>query len=176
MIDLYKYTDNEIKQILESICIVCDTREKENKHILDVFDKRGIAYVNRCLPCGDYSVEIPKNPELGILKDLDFSNKIIIERKGCLDELAKNYTKERDRLKKEFSIAPKNKVMIIENANYTDLLSGNYKSEYNSKAFWASIHSFWHEFNLPVFFIKDPKYSAAFIYGYFYYYLRGIIK
>ena len=129
MIDLYKYTEKEQKQILDSMRIVYDSKEKENSHILTTLEKSGISYVKRGLPYGDYSVEIPANEELGIFKDLDFSNKIVIERKNSLEELSGCFTETRDRLKKEFASAPEHKIMLIENASYTDMVSGNYNTK-----------------------------------------------
>ena len=38
-INNYYYTDKEIKAILDSIIIIIDTRENDNKHIIDYFDK-----------------------------------------------------------------------------------------------------------------------------------------
>lgn len=128
------------------------------------------------LKYGDYSFYIPADESLGINRDLYFNNKIIIERKNSLEEISSCFTESRDRLKKEFALAPENKVMMIENASYIDMINGNYKTKYDAKSFWASYHSFWHEFNLPIMFIPDNKYSGVFIKGYFYYFLRGLLK
>ena len=158
--------------------ILVDTREHEGKHdhILNYFDANKIQWTKNKLDYGDYSVLLPKNVELGILRDLDFSSRIVIERKANLDEFASNVTKERERIKKEFAQAPANKVLLIENGSYVDMINGKYTSQYSAKSYYGTIHSFWHEYNLPVFFMPDKRYSGAFIYGYLYYYLRGLIK
>lgn len=158
--------------------IVCDTREHDGKndHILKYFDDKKVHWIKRKIEFGDYTAMIPANPELGIFRDLWFDREIIIERKANLDEMAINVTKERDRIKKEFSQAPKNKVLMIENASYADMVNGNYRSDYSPKSYYGTIHSFWHEYGLPVVFMPDPAYSGMFIRGYLQYYIRGIIK
>ena len=119
---------------------------------------------------------VPSNPDLGIMRDLYFDKEIVIERKASLDEYAGNISKERERIKKEFSQAPPHKILLIENASYPDMVDGKYRSQYSAKSYCGTVFSFWHEFNMPVFFMPDIKYTGHFIISYFYYYLRGIIK
>ena len=178
MLQLYRYTDKEIDTLLKSMVYLYDTREHDgkNQHILDVWDKLGIEYKKKKLDYCDYSFLVPANPDLGILRDLDFSHHVAVERKASLDELAGNISKERDRIQKEFALAPKNKVLLIENATYDDMLHGNYSSNYNNKSFWATLHSFWHEYNVPFVFMPNPRNSAMFIRGYFQYWLRNYLK
>ena len=172
----YRYTDKEIEEIIKSMVILVDTREKKMDHITEYFDKAKIPYKKKALPYGDYSFLVPQNESLSIPRDLVFYNDIVIERKGSLEELSGNLTKERDRLEKELALAPKNKVLIIENANYSDVVNGNYKTEYNNKSYWASLHSLWHRYNIPMFFLPDHNYTGFFIRGYFCYYLRSLLK
>ena len=156
--------------------IICDTREQKNEHITNYFDKKNIPWIQRKLDFADYSFYIPQNHDLGIMKDLWFDKECVIERKNSLEEISSCFTESRNNLKEEFTLAPKTKTMIIENASYMDMVYGNYNTDYNPKSFWASYHSFWHEFNLPIIFIPEKKFSGMFIRGYFYYYLRGLIK
>lgn len=158
--------------------ILVDTREKDgkNSHILNYFNSKGIHWKKMKLDYGDYSFMVPSDESLGITRDLYFDKEIIIERKANLDEFANNLTKERERIKKEFALAPERKVMVIENATYADMVNGNYKSNYQAKSYYGSIHSMWHEYNIPIIFMEDAKYTGMFIRGYFQYYLRGIIK
>ena len=178
MFELYHYTQKEIDEILKSITILVDTREHDgkNSHILNYFEGRGISWKKCKLDFGDYSVMIPTNKELNIDRDLYFDKQIMVERKNSLDEIINNIKSERDRIKKEFALAPKNKIILIENANYGDLVDGNYRSEYAPKSFNGTIFSFWHEFNIPVVFMPNPKYTGLFIKSYFQYYIRNIIK
>ena len=99
----YKYTDKEVEEIIKSMIILVDTREKKMDHITEYFDKAKIPYKKKALPYGDYSFLVPQNESLSIPRDLVFYNDIVIERKGSLEELSGNLTKERDRLEKELA-------------------------------------------------------------------------
>lgn len=176
MIQNFKYTDKEMEELIQSMVILVDTRERKADHILEYFDKKNITYKKKALDYGDYSFMIPSNEKLSIPRDLYFMNKVVVERKASLEEISNNLTKERDRFEKELCLAPKTKVLLLENANYSDIATGNYNTQYNKKSFWASIHSFWFKYNIPIFFMPDNKWSGLFIRGYFEYYLKNYIK
>ena len=125
---------------------------------------------------GDYSFYLPKNEELGIPRDLYFTNQICIERKASLSEWASNLVEDRQAVKKKFTLAPDHKILLIENGTYADMINGNYHGNYSAKSYWSSYHSIWNEFNIPIIFMPDVKYTGNFIIGYFYYFLRDIIK
>lgn len=176
MLQYFKYTDKEVDELIKLITILVDTREKKNQHLLDYWASKGIAYKKKSLSYGDYSFMLPKQVKLNIDRDIYFDKKIVIERKGSLEELSGNLTRERDRLEKELCLAPKNKVILIEGANYSDVVTGNYDTQYNKKSYWASLHSFWHKYNIPIFFMPDIKFSGVFIRGYFEYYLKQYLR
>ena len=73
--------------------IICDTREKGNKKILEYFDKVGQDYIVSKLDAGDYM----------LYKDYT----TIIDKKDGLLELAGNlcHTKEHERIKREIAKA-----------------------------------------------------------------------
>ena len=119
---------------------------------------------------------VKSNETLGIPRDLWFDKEIIVERKANLDEVSGNLVKDRERLKREFALAPANKIMIIENGSYEDMVRGNYTSSYDPKSFYGTFHSFWHEYGLPIIFMENKSYTGMFIRGYFQYYLRNLIK
>lgn len=158
--------------------IVCDTREHDGKadHILNYFDSKKIPWIKRKLDYGDYTFMVKSNDGLGIPRDLWFDKEIIVERKANLDEVSSNLVKDRARLKREFALAPANKIMIIENGSYEDMVRGNYTSSYDPKSFYGTFHSFWHEYGLPIIFMENKSYTGMFIRGYFQYYLRNLIK
>lgn len=165
-----------MEELISSITILVDTREQKNNHILEYFDKKNIKYKKKALEYGDYSFMLPANEKLSIPRDLYFHNKICIERKASLEEISNNLTKERDRFEKELSLAPKTKVILLENASYEDVATGNYNTKYNKKSFWASLHSFWFKYDVPIFFMPNNKYSGLFIRGYFEYYLKNYLR
>lgn len=125
---------------------------------------------------GDYSCFLPANDELGIPRDYYFTNEICIERKASLSEWGGNLSADRAAIKKKFSLAPKNTILLIENGSYADMVNGNYYGNYSAKAYWSSFHSIWHEFGVPIIFMPDSRLSGLFIIGYFKYYVHNIIK
>ena len=172
----YKYTDKEMEELISSMVILIDTREKVNSHITDYFERKGITYKKKALDYGDYSFMIPANEKLGILRDLYFNATCIIERKASLEEISGNLTQGRDRFEKELCLSPKTKVLLLENSSYEDIATGNYNTKYNRKSFMASIHSFWFKYNIPIMFMPDNKYSGLFIRQYFEYFLKNYIR
>ena len=171
-------TETQRKKLLSSLTIQVDTREKvgKNDHILNFFDKKEISWVKKKLDFGDYAPLIPKNEELGIPEDISFADKIMVERKANLEEISKNLCQDNGRIYRELASAPLRKVLLIENASYTDLVNGKYDTKFAPKAFWAALLSMWHKYDIPIFFMPDKKYSGQFIYGYFYYYLNNVLK
>lgn len=177
MIERYKFTEEEQKKIISSMVIIVDTREKRNEHIIEYFDKHKINYERKTMTAGDYSFYIQANNELAIPRPIYFDKNVFIERKANLEELAGNLTSGRTRFEEEFSLNPNTKkYLLIEKANYSDLVNGNYDSKYNSKAYLGSLHSFNHRYNLEITFMPDNRYSAIYILGIFQYYLKNLIK
>lgn len=173
----YKYSETEEKELLSSVTILVDTREKVNNHIIDYFDSHNIPYKKKALGQGDYSFYVPENEHLGILRDTFFDKEIIIERKASLEELSNNLSNERARFEEELSTAKaKRKYLLIENANYSDVVAGNYNTQYNKKSYLGTLHSFNHKYDLQLVFMPDNKYSGIFIYGVMQYYLRNQIR
>jgi ERCC4-type nuclease len=62
--------------------IICDSREKKNEHIKKYFDKNNIDYIVQKMDVADYQ----------ILEN----DKLVIDRKQSLDELAKNLMNKKD--------------------------------------------------------------------------------
>lgn len=176
MINQYKYTDKQQEELLSSITIIVDTREKENKNIIDYFEKKKIRYNKKTLDYGDYSFFLPQNIELSIPRDLYFDKKIALERKMSLEELSGNFSQHRDRFEKEFGLYKGKMYLLIENSNYEDICNGNYKTEYNKKSYLGSLHSFSNRYNLSIMFMPNSQYSGLYIWATFYYYLRNLIK
>jgi len=177
VIEKYKFTESEEKELLKSMVIIVDKREKVNNHITTYFEKHKIPFINKTLSFGDYSFMVPANESLAIPRDLWFSDSIIIERKNSAEELSGNFTQSRARFEEEFAATKaKKKYLMIENCNYSDIVNSNYDTKYNSKSYLGSIHSFNHKYNLEIVFMPDNSYSPIFIYGVFQYYLRDLIR
>ena len=177
ILSYYHFTDTEKKNILNSIGLLVDTREKKNEHIISYLEKHHIPYEKKSLSSGDYSFYIAAMPEYGIDKPMYFDNEIFVERKANLDELAGNFTRNRTRFEEEFSISPaRRRYLIIENANYYDIVDESYSSSYNKKSFVGSLHSFNMRYNVQIVFMPDDKYTASYIIGLFKYYLKNLLN
>lgn len=175
MLEKYKYTDTEIKQILSSINILIDSNEKVYDHITKWFDAKKIPYTVRKLPFADYSFYIPANEKLSIPRPLYFSDEICIERKANLNEFVTNLAEDRNRIEDEFLRHKGFMQLLIEDSKYTDVFKGEWNSKYEVKSLVGSLHSFSTRYNVPFIFI-DKECTARYIYYTFYYYLRNLIK
>lgn len=179
MLNRRKYTDSEMNTLLKSMVVLVDTREHsgKNDHILDYFDKHKIAYKKMALPALDYSLMLPANPELNVPSDLYFYNDIAIERKANAEELSGNFSQNRERFNDEFSRARcKRRYLIVENCNYSDIVDNKYNTQYSSKSYLASLHSFNMKYDLQIVFMPDKSYTPIFIIGTLQYYLRYLLK
>lgn len=158
------WTDKELAEELKKLTIICDTREQD-RHVSEYFAKKKVPNITRKLDTGDYSCQ---------LGDVSFEREIVVERKHNLDEICGNFTAERERFEREFMRAKayNTKVhLIIENASWTDIFLGNYRSKLPPKSLVGSLLSWMVRFNVSVVFCK-PDETARIIYGIFYYYAR----
>lgn len=158
------WTDKELAEELKKLTVICDTREKDT-HCEEYFKSKKIPTVTRKLDAGDYSAQIG---------DLSMEREIVVERKRNLDEICGNFTIERERFEREFMRAKAygtKVVLIIENATWTDIFLGNYRSKTSSKSLFGSLLSWMVRFNITVTFCK-PEETARIIYGIFYYYAK----
>lgn len=132
-----KLTEKEKKEVLDSLTIVIDTREKNNKHILKYFDENGIKYISRKLDHADYSYMYYYHEKPYFCDD-----EIAIERKANIDELIGNI-KEEKRFKIELlslNVKGIRTFLFIENPNYfRDIRIGAYRSEYKPETLISRI-------------------------------------
>lgn len=155
--------------------ILIDTREKENKHIVDKFKTNNIEVDNVALVIGDYRIQTGS-----------YIAPITIERKGSLEELIGNLLdKDKDnegnnRFIRELNRARDSQtrvILLIEDKDfYVKLLTGDYRSKVNPKAIRGMIMSLEAKYpNLSLVGI-DKITSASYIHTALYYYLRQILK
>lgn len=105
---------------------------------------------------------------------MTFEKDIVVERKRNLDEICGNFTGERERFEREFLRARAygtKVILVIENATWTDIFLGNYRSKTNPKSLLASLLSWMVRFNITVTFCK-PEETAKLIYSIFYYHVK----
>lgn len=155
--------------------ILIDTREKDNKHIVDKLKTNNINIDNVALVIGDYRIQTGT-----------YVAPVTIERKGSLDELIGNLLdKDKDnegnnRFIRELNRARDSKtrlILLIEDKDfYTKLLTGDYRSNVNPKAIRGMIMSLEAKYpNLSIVGV-DKSTSASYIHTTLYYHMRQIMK
>ncbi|HZG12709.1 MAG TPA: ERCC4 domain-containing protein [Kurthia gibsonii] len=172
----YSYTETELKKLLDTLTIVVDTRENVNDHILRYLHEKKIPHVNKKLDTGDYSAMIPKNPELGIMRDIYLD--ACLERKNSVDEITGNLQKDTRKAFENELIRSKDKpfVLICEDLEgYEKILRGDYRSRYDPKALLGTLKTFEARYGFSIVFM-DKKFSGNYIYHHFYYYAREYLK
>jgi|SRR5699024_2878266 len=166
----YQYSDNELKELLDSIVIQIDTREQKNYHITDYLDKKKVSYKSMKLDHGDYGAYIPKNEELGILRDTHIP--VYIERKNSIDELASSI-KKRTRFENELIRSQKSNFLILveDGEGYEKLINSDYKSNYNARALLGSLKTFEARYGFSSVFVSKTT-APNYIYHHLLYNIR----
>ena len=158
------WTESELKSELQKLTVICDTREQDT-HCEKYFRGHKIPVIVRKLDTGDYSAQ---------LGDMTLERSVAIERKHNLDELCGNMTADRDRFEREFLRAKAHGLhifLIVENATWTDVFLGNYRSKLSAKSLTGSILSWLARFDVTLIFCK-PDETPRLIYGILYYFAR----
>lgn len=158
------WTDAELKAELSKLTIICDSREQDT-HCEEWFKKNKVPCVVRKLDTGDYSAQIG---------EMTLERSVAIERKRNLDELCGNMTADRDRFEREFLRAKAHGLqifLIIENATWSDIFLGNYRSKLSSKSLTGSVLSWLARFEVTLLFCK-PEETPRLIWGILYYFAR----
>lgn len=170
----YKFSVEDIKRLLKQIVILVDSREKKNSHILEYFEKNGIAYRKEKLEYGDYTFLIPTTDG-----DIYFHRDCVLERKASLEELSGNLAQERERFEKEFLKAgndgAKTYLMVEAPGGYSDIIGHKYRTEFTPAAYMASLKTWESRFDCNVQFIAS-EYSGYYIYSTFVYFAREALK
>jgi len=170
-------TYNQIKKLADSIVILIDTREKQNKHILKFLDYENIKYQSYTFKFADYSFMLPANKKLGIAEDVYFDNRMVIERKNSIEELCGNIGTNRERFKRELDKAGRSKfTLLIENATYAQMVQGKYKSKVSIASLIATLATFEARYNIIVKFMPEPSFTGHYMYYTFKNWLREWLK
>lgn len=127
--------------------IIVDTREQD-LHILKQLETMNIQYVRRKLDYGDYSFEVG---------DISYEHKIVIERKGSLDEIIGNFTKGRERFRKEFERSKGCRVVLMVEASMEQLEAGQYRSRMKPRELKSFLHTWCNKFQLELKFVEKDK-------------------
>ena len=137
-----KYTKREQDEILRSMVIIIDSREKtgKNLHITSLFDSQSIKYKVDKLDFADYTFIIPANEDLDIKEDILFHNLVSIERKSGINEVCLNITTGRKRFQAEYERHKGLMILMIEEDRYKDICENNYRSKISNKSLLGTLH------------------------------------
>ncbi len=172
----YAYTDTELNKILKTMTIVVDTREQVNGHILEYLRSKDVPIKLKKLDTGDYTAMLPKNEELGIMRDIYLNSRV--ERKASVDEIVGNLGKdERTRFENELIRAQNMPFTILleDPEGYKKILNGTYRSKYDPLALLGSLNTFKARYGFEIVYL-DNKFSGNWIYHHFYYQMKNYLK
>ncbi len=168
----YRYTETELKKLLASVVVLVDKNEKFNQHILAYFEQHNIPCKVQKLELGSYSALLPKNIELGILRDTYFP--IVVKRKGDMDDLAQAIKNER--FEHELIHAQRVHFTLLVESAYENMVNGNYRSQYPPNALQAWLKSFEARYGFTTTFLNEKNLAGHLIYTHLYYHVRAILK
>ncbi len=140
----------EVKNALEKICVLVDTREQDTMAFRERVKNIGFPYKRQKLDFGDYSAKVVAESET-----IDFSDDFAIERKMSLDELCNCYCNGRKRFEREFLRAKEKNAklyLLIENADFDKVFNGEYRSLMQPQALIASIIAWLARYNCQLLF------------------------
>ncbi len=156
----------EIKEALESFTVLIDTREHDTPEFRKRCDALGVPWQRARLDYGDYTynVILPGGVPLHDVSSLVYPL-CSIERKEDLTELSGNFTRHRERFRREFErakAAGAKMFLLVEGATWEGLINGRYRSEFHPNAYFASISAYITRYNITPLFCK-PETSARMI-------------
>lgn len=151
-------TYNEITQILKSMVIVVDDREKDTPLLHQRLTSFPCAFMRKRLDFGDYTAEVTlPNGEKFSLAD-----KVTVERKFGLDEICGNFTMNRIRFAKEFdraAAAGAKTYILIENGSWEKINRGAYRSKMTPASLLGSLTTWLARYNCQIIFCEPTSTS-----------------
>ena len=161
--------EKEITDLLKGLTIICDSREQVNEHVVGYLESKKIPCTTRKLETGDYSA---------MINDMTLERDVVVERKANIDEIAGNFTVNRQRFEDEFLRAKAEGIkvfLIIENCTWGDIFLHNHRSKLLPKSLIASLLSWQVRFNITLIFC-NPNETGQIIYGILYYAAREALR
>ena len=129
--------------------ILVDSREQKTVESQRRYSQFTVPFERVHLKTGDYSAKF-------LIPDgtwFDLSDRIVVERKNSIDELAMCFGSERDRFEREFERAKENLIrmwLLIEGAGFEKIYDHKYRSRYKPKSLMASILAWQARYNIRI--------------------------
>ena len=151
----------EIQEVLDSMVILCDTREQPTKRAARRYERFGCPFRRATLSYGDYACQA-KLPNGELINDdsITVNPVCVVERKSGLDELIQNFCQGRDRFKREFERAAEHGAriyLLVEGASWIKVQTGSYRSRMKPKALMASIIAYMVRYNMNLIFCDEES-------------------
>lgn len=145
-------TPFELRSALNSAVLLVDTREQDTEALRKRIELTGMDHERFKLYSGDYSIKCTVGSS-----NYSLADKVAIERKMSLDELAACFGRERERFVREFDRAKAIDMrlyLLVENATYENLYAHKYRSRLSPAAYAASIFAWQARYDCRVIFCK----------------------
>lgn len=140
--------------------LIVDTREQINPRYesrMESFKRMGVTPVRRKLFAGDYSA-VTHTPG----GDVDYTQKIAIERKMDIEELLVCLSTDRKRFEAELKRAHDKGCrlyVVTESGSYADIAAGNYRNQVDPKTALATYHAFEQRYGCHFVFVPPGAFS-----------------
>lgn len=141
-----------IGRALDNIVLLYDTREQPTEKLKRRLEEFGGETLRTTLKFGDYSVGYREGDRVISLQD-----KIVVERKNGLDELAMCLGRQRDRFCREFLRAAEKGAtvyLLVENASWEKMFAGDYRSRMSPQSLIGSLLSWSARYKLNIIFCR----------------------
>ena len=146
----------EVDECLEQMQLIVDTREQPTQQFKRRIEAAALPYKRQKLNAGDYSCICP----LPDGSEMNLSDKVVIERKMNIDELAMCFGTERKRFEAEFDRAAEIGMkiyLLVEAATWEKIFRHQYRSKLHENALIGSILAFQARYDAPVIFCQQES-------------------
>lgn len=159
----------EIKEALQTFTVIVDSREHYTAESKERYAAFGSVPQKATIDYGDYcgNIILPSGKWLhDVTSDERIRPMCSVERKQSMDELAGNFTKGRDRFRREFERGFSNKAkmyLLVENCTWEGISMHRYRSKFNPEAYMASLVAWTIRYNITPVFCKSGTMSGRMI-------------
>ena len=140
-----------VKHALSTMSILWDTREQDTPRARKRMEQVGVPIERVVLSFGDYSANCD---------GLDLRDKVAVERKMDLDELARCYCQDRGRFTREFQRAKEagaRVYLLIENGSLDAAYAGHYRTRVHPSSLTASIIAWLARYDCQILFCNESN-------------------
>lgn len=153
----------DIEACLDSLVVIVDKREQPSERAERRYKAFGSPYRRATLNYGDYAYNFQKPDGEWFFNEEEttIAAPVVIERKMDLVELSGCLCQQRERFEREFQRAKDHGAtvyLLVEDANWENLLNGRYKTKFHPHAFEASLLAFIARYDIkPIFCKKETS-------------------